>query len=326
MAIETYLMSKVSIIIPVHNVEKYLRKCVESVVNQTLTDIEIILVENLSTDSSYEVCMELAEQDSRIKVLKLDRSGISYVRNKGVEAASSPYVAFVDGDDIIKPEMYSEMLNLAETNDLDLVTCHLLKRYEYRSDRLVYKSDGTSVVYSSDDFLKLCFESKIPNSVCTLLCRKSLFENIEFPEGVYFEDVATIWRLIKASRQCGHINKAFYIYLRHPGSIVHTMNFQKAENHARADRAKLTYISQNYSDDEILRLGMPSALVLFKMIIKMVKLAKTDEEKALCIEYRDFAMTLPHNYPYRKRKYRIYQYMVTKHWNLLCLLKRGCII
>ena len=326
MAIESILMSKVSVIVPVHNVAKYLRKCVESIAQQTLTDIEIILIENMSTDSSYEICLELANNDKRIKVIKLDRGGISYVRNKGVEAASSPYIAFVDGDDIIAPEMYNEMLAHAEANDLDLVTCHLLKRYEYRSDRLVYKSDGTSAVFPAADFLKLCFESKIPNSVCTLLCRKSLFENIEFPEGVYFEDVATIWRLIKASRRCGHINKAFYIYLRHPGSIVHTMNFQKAENHARADRAKLTYISQNYSDDEILHLGMPSALVLFKMIFKMIKMAQTDEEKALCIEYRDFAMTLPHNYPYRKRKYRIYQHMVTKLWKLLCLLKRGNIL
>ena len=326
MAIESILMSKVSVIVPVHNVAKYLRKCVESIAQQTLTDIEIILIENMSTDSSYEICLELANNDKRIKVIKLDRGGISYVRNKGVEAASSPYIAFVDGDDIIAPEMYNEMLAHAEANDLDLVTCHLLKRYEYRSDRLVYKSDGTSATFSSDEFLKRCFESKIPNSVCTLLCRKSLFENIEFPEGVYFEDVATIWRLIKASRRCGHINKAFYIYLRHPGSIVHTMNFQKAENHARADRAKLTYISQNYSDDEILHLGMPSALVLFKMIFKMIKMAQTDEEKALSIEYRDFAMTLPHNYPYRKRKYRIYQHMVTKHWKLLCLLKRGNIL
>ena len=326
MAIESILMSKVSVIVPVHNVAKYLRKCVESIAQQTLTDIEIILIENMSTDSSYEICLELANNDKRIKVIKLDRGGISYVRNKGVEAASSPYIAFVDGDDIIAPEMYNEMLAHAEANDLDLVTCHLLKRYEYRSDRLVYKSDGTSAVFLAADFLKLCFESKIPNSVCTLLCRKDLFKNIEFPEGVYFEDVATIWRLIKASRRCGHINKAFYIYLRHPGSIVHTMNFQKAENHARADRAKLTYISQNYSDDEILHLGMPSALVLFKMIFKMIKMAQTDEEKALCIEYRDFAMTLPHNYPYRKRKYRIYQHMVTKHWKLLCLLKRGNIL
>lgn len=326
MAIESILMSKVSVIVPVHNVAKYLRKCVESIAQQTLTDIEIILIENMSIDSSYEICLELANNDKRIKVIKLDRGGISYVRNKGVEAASSPYIAFVDGDDIIAPEMYNEMLAHAEANDLDLVTCHLLKRYEYRSDRLVYKSDGTSAVFPAADFLELCFESKIPNSVCTLLCRKSLFENIEFPEGVYFEDVATIWRLIKASRRCGHINKAFYIYLRHPGSIVHTMNFQKAENHARADRAKLTYISQNYSDDEILHLGMPSALVLFKMIFKMIKMAQTDEEKALCIEYRNFAMTLPHNYPYRKRKYRIYQHMVTKHWKLLCLLKRGNIL
>lgn len=326
MAIESILMSKVSVIVPVRNVAKYLRKCVESIAQQALTDIEIILVENMSTDSSYEICLELANNDKRIKVIKLDRGGISYVRNKGIEAASSPYIAFVDGDDIIAPEMYNEMLAHAEANDLDLVTCHLLKRYEYRSDRLVYKSDGTSAVFPAADFLKLCFESKIPNSVCTLLCRKSLFENIEFPKGVYFEDVATIWRLIKASRRCGHINKAFYIYLRHPGSIVHTMNFQKAENHARADRAKLTYISQNYSDDEILHLGMPSALVLFKMIFKMIKMAQTDEEKALCIEYRDFAMTLPHNYPYRKRKYRIYQHMVTKQWKLLCLLKRGNIL
>lgn len=319
-------MSKISVIITVHNVEKYLHKCVESVMQQTLTDIEIILVENMSSDSSYEICLELSNQDNRIKVLKLDRAGISYVRNKGIEAATSPYITFVDGDDTIEPEMYSEMLSLAEINDLDIVTCHLLKRYGYRSDRLVYKSNGIAATYSSSDFLKLCFESKIPDSVCTLLCRKSLFKNIEFPEDVYFEDVATIWRLILASKKCGHINKPFYVYFRHHGSIVHTMNFQKAENHARADIAKLTYISQNYSNNEKLQLGMPSALALFKMIFKMIKMAKTDEEKALCLEYRNFAISLPHNYPYRKRKYRIYQYMVTKHWKLLCLLKRGSIL
>ena len=85
-------MSKISVIITVHNVEKYLHKCVESVMQQTLTDIEIILVENMSSDSSYEICLELSNQDNRIKVLKLDRAGISYVRNKGIEAATSPYI------------------------------------------------------------------------------------------------------------------------------------------------------------------------------------------------------------------------------------------
>ena len=316
-------MSKVSVIIPVHNVEKYLRKCVESVTQQSLTDIEIILVENMSTDSSYEICVELAKQDNRIKVVKLDRGGISYVRNKGIEAATSPYIAFVDGDDTIAPEMYSEMLAHAEANDLDMVTCHLLKRYAYRKDRHVYNSNGTAKVYSSDDFLKRCFENKIPNSVCTLLCRKSLFDGIEFPEGMYFEDVATIWRLILVSKKCGHINKAFYIYLRRQGSIVHTMTFQKAENHARADRDKLIYIAHNYSHHDQVKLGMRPALALFKCIAKMVKMAKTKKEKALCMEYRDFARSLPHDYPFRKKKDRFYQSLATKHWKILCTIKQG---
>ena len=96
----------VSVIIPVHNTAPYLRRCIESVRNQTLKDIEIILVDNLSTDDSPSICDEYANIDSRVKVLHLDEAGLSIARNAGIEIATAPYIGFIDSDDYIEPTMY----------------------------------------------------------------------------------------------------------------------------------------------------------------------------------------------------------------------------
>ena len=100
----------VSVIIPVHNTAPYLRRCIESVRNQTLKDIEIILVDNLSTDDSPSICDEYANIDSRVRVLHLDEAGLSIARNAGIEIATAPYIGFIDSDDYIEPTMYENML------------------------------------------------------------------------------------------------------------------------------------------------------------------------------------------------------------------------
>ena len=107
-------MSRVSIIVPVHNTEKYLEATVQSLLAQTLKDIEIILVENGSTDGSLALCHEVAKTDERIKVMHLDKGDLSYARNNGLTLATSEYVAFVDSDDTVRPEMYETLLGIAE--------------------------------------------------------------------------------------------------------------------------------------------------------------------------------------------------------------------
>ena len=117
-------MPKVSVIVPVHNTASYLPSCVQSIAAQTLQDIEIILVENASTDNSLQVCRELALTDERISVLHIDEADLSTARNAGVKVAQGEYVGFVDSDDTILPEMYERMYALAKEHDLGLVDCN----------------------------------------------------------------------------------------------------------------------------------------------------------------------------------------------------------
>ena len=121
-------MAKVSVIVPVHNTEQYLRACVASITAQTLKDIEIILVENASTDGSDELCHELAAADDRIKVLHVEMGDLSNARNEGVKAANGEFVAFVDSDDTIDASMYEDMYSLATNESVDIVFCDYVKK------------------------------------------------------------------------------------------------------------------------------------------------------------------------------------------------------
>lgn len=114
----------VSVIIPIHNTAPYLRRCIESVRNQTLKDIEIILVDNLSTDDSPSICDEYANIDSRVRVLHLDEAGLSIARNAGIEIATAPYIGFIDSDDYIEPTMYENMLSAMVQNKVYMVYCN----------------------------------------------------------------------------------------------------------------------------------------------------------------------------------------------------------
>ncbi len=116
---------KVSIIVPVYNVEKYLQSCMDSLVNQTLEDIEIICVNDGSTDNSLEILESYAKKDSRIKVFTIENSGNSIARNYGIKIAKGKYVGFVDSDDYINETMFEKLYNSCEQNDLDLAICKI---------------------------------------------------------------------------------------------------------------------------------------------------------------------------------------------------------
>jgi glycosyltransferase involved in cell wall biosynthesis len=219
-------MSKVSIIVPVHNTEKYLENTVRSLLAQTLKDIEIILVENASTDGSLALCHELAKTDDRIKVMHLEKGDLSYARNNGLTLATSEYVAFVDSDDTVKPEMYETLLGIAQEHNLDLVYSNIMKVYDNRPPKYIYTEDEKVLVMTPKEMLIKNFTHKINVNACTMIARKHLFDNLKFPEDMYFEDRAFTFRLINATSKVGYINKAFYHYYQRSGSIVHLKNWK----------------------------------------------------------------------------------------------------
>ena len=137
-------MSLISVVIPVHNTAKYLRKCIDSVLSQTLHDMEVILVENCSTDGSYQLCDELAATDSRIRVLHIEIADLATARNRGVAAATSEYVGFIDSDDYIAPGMYEALYENARKYDADLCFCNF--SYD-REGQIIPYSEETGEVH-----------------------------------------------------------------------------------------------------------------------------------------------------------------------------------
>ncbi|MEH7566253.1 glycosyltransferase family 2 protein, partial [Priestia megaterium] len=115
---------KISIVVPVYNASNTIERCVQSILSQTYTNIEIILVDDGSKDNSLEICKKLQSRDSRIVVVSRKNAGVSVARNKGIEMANGDYIAFVDSDDYVKPEMYEKLINIAESRKVSLVFCN----------------------------------------------------------------------------------------------------------------------------------------------------------------------------------------------------------
>lgn len=274
-------MSKVSIIVPVHNTEKYLENTVRSLLAQTLKDIEIILVENGSTDGSLALCHEVAKTDERIKVMHLDKGDLSYARNNGLTLATSEYVAFVDSDDTVKPEMYETLLGIAQEHDLDLVYSNIMKVYDNRPPKYIYTEDEKVLVMTPKEMLIKNFTHKINVNACTMIARKSLFDNLKFPEDMYFEDRAFTFRLINATNKVGYINKAFYHYYQRSGSIVHLKNWKMYYDFAESDRMRLEFIrdSKLFTDEEKLLVARKSSESLLRKLRHLHAKAKTKEQK-----------------------------------------------
>ena len=214
----------VSIIVPIYNVEQYLQRCVDSLINQTYRNLEIILVDDGSPDRCGEICDDYAKGDSRIKVIHKSNGGLSDARNKGLDMASGDYVMFVDSDDWIDSQTCENSIRNAIGNNADIVVFGMYLFYD--NGRLVKRNKG---IISSTPSHEECMRSliyKIPeagifNNVCNKMFHRRLFTGITFPVGLYAEDQGTIYKLIHKADKVYVCDKHFYYYYQRNGSISH---------------------------------------------------------------------------------------------------------
>lgn len=216
-------MSKLSIIIPVYNVEKYLERCVYSVLTQTLKDIEVILVNDGSTDSSGVLCDDFAIKDNRIKVVHKQNGGLSSARNEGLKYATSDLVGFIDSDDWISSDMYEYLWNLQQKNDADIVSCNYMLAYDYPTK--IKNAKIREYVFTRNEALKKYLElgafSRINDySAWKKIYKKELFSDVEFPDGMLFEDMSTNFRLIQKCSKYVYSTKICYFYFQNSVSIT----------------------------------------------------------------------------------------------------------
>lgn len=235
----------VSVIIPVHNTENYLRKCVESVRNQSLKSIEIILVENLSTDHSAEICDEYARLDNRIRVLHLSEAGLSLARNEGLKVASAPYVGFIDSDDYIEPTMYQELLEALENYKADFSYCNYVLDFDYKESVYPFRNSGVVEQCSREDFIRGMMWEKISCSVCTKLFRKSFFDAREFPVGRLYEDRLIMHEWVLSCGDIVWVDKSFYHYIERLNSICHTITPNNYYHYFLAEFSRVEFVNRH---------------------------------------------------------------------------------
>lgn len=218
-------MELVSVIVPIYNVEAYLERCVESILQQTYEHIEIILVDDGSPDRCGSMCEEYAKKDNRIKVLHKKNGGLSDARNAGLEMAKGKYVLFVDSDDLIKKELVESCVQTAEKNSSDIVIFDF-NRVEENEEIVTTMEIEKSGTYTLESEPRILFGS--PSAVNKLF-RRDLFikTGIRFPVGKYYEDLGTIPKLLLLADKIDYIKESYYDYMIRSGSIMTAAKFEK---------------------------------------------------------------------------------------------------
>ncbi len=211
---------KVSVIVPVYNTEKYLRKCLDSLVEQSLQDIEIIVVNDGSPDNSQTIIEEYAEKYKNIKSYIKENGGLSDARNYGIKKSSGDYIAFVDSDDYVSKEMYEQMYNFATKNDMDVVVCDSINVYPDGKEILINSNNH----YSSENIDNYLISYPM---ACTRLFKRYIFEHLEFKKNIYYEDLELTPKIVQITDKVGFVEKGLYYYVQRQGSIMKQNTFNE---------------------------------------------------------------------------------------------------
>lgn len=238
----------ISVIIPIYNVEKYLEKCINSVINQSYNDLEIILVDDGSKDRCGEICEEYKIKDSRIKVIHKENGGLSDARNAGIRVAKGDYIAFLDSDDFIHIDFYKVLMSLMSEYDADIAQCELLRVNEDEIFNVSNNSDNEVIdVLSNTEALINLHNEKCVNSVVVWnkVYKRELFEGILFPVGKIHEDQFTTYKVLFKANKVATTSKQMYYYLQRSGSIMGTSFNVKRLDALEACKEKIDFYKKN---------------------------------------------------------------------------------
>ena len=212
-------MAKVSVIIPIYKVENYLNRCVESVVGQTYSDLEIILVDDGSPDNCPQMCDEWENKDSRIRVIHKQNGGLSDARNAGLDICTGEYITFLDSDDLLSLNFVETLINVAQDTNADIVSCGLKRFY----DKIEKEEDNQEIkVYSRDQSLKNAFVKQHNEFIvaCAKLYKAEIFKDLRYTKGKIHEDEFIIHKVFDKINTFAVTNLKLYYYYENPQSIT----------------------------------------------------------------------------------------------------------
>ncbi len=237
----------ISVIVPIYNVELYLSKCITSIISQTYFNLEIILVDDGSTDSCPIICDKFKKLDKRIKVLHKKNGGLSDARNKGIDIAIGKYIMFVDSDDYLDEKIVEFLYTSLINNKADIATCNIANYY-WNKPVINDKNKNIELIMNNCDALEdLNYQNHTTTSACAKLYLKELFSNIRYPYGKICEDLGTTYLLFGKAKRVVFNSKRMYFYLQRNNSIINSNRIKFNKN--RLDAIKFAQDIVEYTAD-----------------------------------------------------------------------------
>jgi glycosyltransferase involved in cell wall biosynthesis len=239
---------KISVIVPIYNVEAYLPRCIDSILSQTYRNIEVILVDDGSPDNSGKICDRYAGEDDRIKVIHRENGGLSAARNSGIDCATGEYLAFVDSDDYVKEDFIEFLYELMCKADADISACGALTVFSDGSTENPSTDTGTHIMDSREALERMCYNDSFYVTTWDKLYKRSLFDTVRFPEGKLFEDTGTTYLLVDRADTIITCGEPKYYYFRTPNSITTSQFTEKKLDYVEMADNMAEYIIKKYPD------------------------------------------------------------------------------
>ena len=287
----------ISIIVPVYKVEPYIKRCVQSIIEQSYKNIEIILVDDGSPDKSGEICDEFSKKDERIKVIHKPNGGLSDARNAGLKIAKGEYIGFVDSDDYIENDMFECLYKLCTENKAQI---SIVSYYEYYNGKLisVRKNDKLEKFNKTEAIKELLIDSKIQSYAWNKLFKRELFDGIIFPTNKNFEDIATTLLLFEKAEKVVLLEEPKYHYLRRNDSIIGKKNYKTYNDYLNVTYDKFFYLDGKYHELDLYN--------AYNFVINMIWVYTIIVTFDLDDVYREF-----------EKKYPLFEKLIEKYGNEL---------
>lgn len=240
---EKRFTKKVSVIIPIYNIRDYICRCLNSVINQSYTNLEILAVDDGSPDESGKIAEEYAEKDARIRVIHRENGGLSEARNSGLNCATGEYVFFLDGDDWLDLHAIDNLVRIAAVHDADVVACGITKVWEDGREELW--TDQTPGIWDGrESVVQMMNRTNVCSVAWNKLYKKSLWSDIAFPVGCVHEDEYTIYKVLYKSKKVVYVPDGLYKYFQRDTGIMGVSVAQRGESYLAALRERMLYFQQ----------------------------------------------------------------------------------
>jgi len=309
-------MDQISIVVPVYNVENYLSYCVESLRQQTYKNIEIILVDDGSTDSSGEICDQYAREDDRIKVLHIENGGLSNARNTGVKESSTDWIVFIDSDDYYDHRAIEYLVKLRDKYRVDLVATPVIEVRNYENSDFLgdFREKYSGKLDRRTALEQMFYGNYVGTHSGGKLYKKEILLRFPYPNGMLYEDLALAYEHIAFCENIAVSDLNLYKYYRRPGSIVNSKYSDRLLDFYKAMEWNRSYVERDYSGDRDMRRALNvryvfNGLHIVHAMLSSDMYAEVNKIRKEYIQY--FKDVIPNSNVTRKNKLKYILFLVS---------------